>query len=61
MTRPESIWAWRLAIVLLWAVVSAIALGASLAYGTARWGAWAWAASFVMCALVAAYSFWRLS
>ncbi len=54
-------WASRLAIALMWVVVSAIALTASLEYGIGRWGAWVWASSFLMSTVFAAYCLLRLS
>ena len=52
-------WGSLLFVALLWAVISAIALNVSLEYGMRR-RTWAWAASFLVSTLVAAYSFWRL-
>ncbi len=52
-------WAALLGIALLGAVVSASALVVSLDYGMRR-RAWAWAAFFLVSALIGAYSLWRM-
>jgi hypothetical protein len=58
-TQPVTMWASLLFIALVWALISAVAFSASLNYGM-RWLAWGWIASFLVSALVAAYSFWML-
>jgi membrane protein YdbS with pleckstrin-like domain len=59
MSQQESVWDYVLFIALSWALISAIAASASVHYEMRR-PAWGWTASFVLSALVAAYSFWRL-
>jgi hypothetical protein len=59
VSQQETVWGYVLLIALSWAVISAIAASASVRYEM-RLSAWGWTASFVLSALVAAYSFWRL-
>jgi hypothetical protein len=52
-------WTAVLGGLLLWALISVVVATESANRGMRR-RAWGWMASFGMCALVAAYSFWRL-
>jgi hypothetical protein len=52
-------WSSLLGITLLWAVISTIVAVESANRGMRR-RAWGWTASFLVSALVAAYSFWMM-
>ena len=60
VSQQESVWATVLFIALAWALISAIAATVSVRYEM-RWSALGWTASFLVCSLVAAYSFWRVA
>jgi hypothetical protein len=59
VSEQEAVWAALLFVALLWALISAIVLNVSVEFGM-RWRSWAWATSFLVSTVVAAYSFWRV-